>query len=135
MKTKKMVAITVLSILILMAAQVLAQIIASVFIMIKIPEFICNIVAGKKKFKENFIIVDMGTAITFDIAGKDGFHIGEVFVPDINIAMDSMTKKCSLLKNENTKFKYQDFVIGKTTREAINGGIFYKPTATGGKRI
>lgn len=88
-------------------------------------DIICNIVAGKKKFKENFIIVDMGTAITFDIAGKNGFHIGEVFVPDINIAMDSMTKKCSLLKNENTKFKYQDFVIGKTTREAINGGIFW----------
>ncbi len=88
-------------------------------------DIICNIVAGKKKFKENFIIIDMGTAITFDIAGKNGLHIGEVIVPDINIALKSMTKNCSLLGNESNKFKYQDFVIGRNTEEAINGGLFF----------
>lgn len=88
-------------------------------------DIICNVIAGKKKFKENFIIVDMGTAITFDVVGKNGFHIGEVIVPDINIAMETMVNKCCLLKKEDARLKYQDFVIGKTTSEAINGGIFW----------
>ena len=88
-------------------------------------DIICNIIAGKKKFKENFIIVDMGTAITFDVVGKNGFHVGEVIVPDINIALETMVDKCCLLNKEDSKFKYQDFVIGKTTKEAINGGIFW----------
>lgn len=88
-------------------------------------DIICNVVAGRKKFVENFIIVDMGTTITFDIVGENGLHIGEVIVPDINIALESIINNCSLLKCESTKFKYQDFVIGKNTKEAINGGIFF----------
>lgn len=88
-------------------------------------DIICNVIAGKKKFKENFIIIDMGTAITFDIVGENGLHIGEVIVPDINIALESMIGNCSLLRNESDKFEYQDFVIGRNTKEAINGGIFF----------
>ena len=46
MKTKKMIITIVLSLLTLIAAQMLSQIIASVFLMIKLPAFVCNMCAG-----------------------------------------------------------------------------------------
>lgn len=46
MKTSKMLFSIILSLVILVVSQLAAQVIASVFVMIKVPEFICNIIAG-----------------------------------------------------------------------------------------
>ena len=46
MKTKKMILAMVLSVAILIVAQMASQLIGSVFVVVGLPEFVCNIVAG-----------------------------------------------------------------------------------------
>lgn len=87
-------------------------------------DIICNIIAGKKIFEENFIVIDMGTATTFDIAGKNGVHIGEVIVPGAKIMSKSLKENCDLL-NDLTKIDYQPTILALNTEMAINAGIFY----------
>ena len=87
-------------------------------------DILANITAGKERFKENFVIIDLGTAITFDIVGKAGVHIGEVIVPGIILATRALNEHCISLP----KIKFiepQDNIIGKSTIPALNGGIFY----------
>ncbi len=57
MKTKKMVLTIIISLLILIVSQVLAQLIASVFLMIKLLEFVCNVLAGILYIVISFILI------------------------------------------------------------------------------
>ena len=54
-------------------------------------DILMNIVAGKKKFKENFIIIDMGTATTFDIALKDAEYAGISLAVGDKLKVDNAT--------------------------------------------
>ena len=86
-------------------------------------DIICNIVAGKKLFKENFIIVDMGTATTFDIAIKDGEYVGSIIIPGIKMLAESFHERIKHLPL--VEIKKPEHFIGNTTEESINSGIFY----------
>ena len=57
MKTKKMVLTIIFSLLILIVSQVLAQLITSVFFIIKVPEFICNMLAGVLYIVISFVFI------------------------------------------------------------------------------
>ncbi|MBQ7944786.1 MAG: CPBP family intramembrane metalloprotease [Lachnospiraceae bacterium] len=59
MKTKKMVLIIIFSLFILIVSQVLAQLISSVFLVIKVPEFICNVLAGILYITFAFIFIKL----------------------------------------------------------------------------
>ena len=50
--------------------------------------------------EENFIIVDFGTATTFDVITKNNY-LGGVIAPGVNLSLDNLIKKASLIPNIN----------------------------------
>ena len=86
-------------------------------------DIIANIVAGKKLFKENFIIIDMGTATTFDVALKKGEYVGSVIIPGLKLCSNSLHKKINHLPDINVKKPI--IFMGNTTEESMNYGIYY----------
>ncbi len=58
---------------------------------------ICNIVAGFTLYQSPVVIVDMGTATTFDVVTAQGEFIGGAICPGIGMSIDSLADKTSLL--------------------------------------
>lgn len=82
-----------------------------------------NAISGYKKFGGNLIIIDLGTATTFDIIGKNGEYLGGLICPGINLSIKALSDACAKLPKIN--LKKQNSIIGKNTVEAINSGIYY----------
>jgi type III pantothenate kinase len=86
-------------------------------------DLVANIFAGIRYYKENFIIVDMGTATTFSAVGKDGKFLGVSFISGILTTLKALGKSCDLLPEIG--IVEPKSVIGKTTVEAMQSGIYY----------
>ena len=72
--------------------------------------------------KDNFIILDFGTATTFDVVIKDSY-IGGVIAPGIRISLNTLSDKASLIpKIDLKKIKK---VIGVNTVSAVRSGFFW----------
>lgn len=84
---------------------------------------ICAVAAALKKFGGPAIVVDFGTATTYDIISNKGEYIGGVIAPGIMTAAGNLAEKTALLSRASFQFPTQ--VIGKNTREAIQSGVMY----------
>ncbi len=82
-----------------------------------------NAIAGFQKFGGNLIIVDFGTATTFDVVGKNGEYLGGAIAPGINLSLKALHDMTAQLPK--ISLKAQKNVIGKTTIEAMNSGVFF----------
>lgn len=84
---------------------------------------IVNAAAGYKKYGGPLIIVDIGTAITFDYITEEGEYLGGAIAPGLAISSEALFMKTSKLpKIEIDKPKT---VIGKSTVESIQSGLVY----------
>ena len=72
--------------------------------------------------KSNFIILDFGTATTFDVVVKNNY-LGGVISPGISLSLNSLVSKASLLPSVNLS-KISN-VIGKNTKSAIRSGFYW----------
>ena len=84
---------------------------------------IVNAVAGYHIYGGNIIIVDFGTAITFDYIAKDGQYRGGVIAPGIGISADALFERASRLPRVDIGKPRR--VIGRNTEECMRAGIFY----------
>ncbi len=82
-----------------------------------------NAIAGYKKLGGNLIIVDFGTATTFDVVGENGEYLGGVIAPGINLSIKALHDMTAQLPK--IQVKAQKNVIGKSTFEAMNSGIYF----------
>jgi type III pantothenate kinase len=82
---------------------------------------IVNAVAGYEKYKRSLIIVDFGTATTFDYITPKGEYVGGAIVPGIMISLDALFERAAKLPRvELIKPKS---IIGKNTVHAMQAGI------------
>ena len=72
--------------------------------------------------KTNFIILDFGTATTFDVLIKDTYK-GGVIAPGIKLSLDTLIDKATLISKINLK-KIKN-VIGNDTNSAVRSGFFW----------
>jgi type III pantothenate kinase len=82
-----------------------------------------NALAASKRTDGNAIVVDFGSAVSFDVV-KDGAFVGGVLTPGIGLAMEALHQKTALLplvKPGGVKPP----VIGTNTEDAINSGVYY----------
>lgn len=82
-----------------------------------------NAVAAVRKYKYPLIIVDFGTATTFDFITANGEYAGGAICPGIelaNLTLSQMTAKLPFVKIEKTKN-----VVGKKTKESMQSGLFH----------
>jgi type III pantothenate kinase len=84
---------------------------------------ICAVAAALKKFGGPAIVVDFGTATTYDIISSKGEYLGGVIAPGIKTSAVSLAEKTALLTRATFQFPAQ--VIGKNTKDAIQSGVMY----------
>lgn len=84
---------------------------------------IVNAVAAYEKFKSSVIIVDFGTATTFDYVSDNGIYEGGVISPGVRISLEALVKNTSKLPNVDIK-KVKNIVASNTV-DAIQSGIYY----------
>lgn len=79
-----------------------------------------NAVSAVEKYGKPLIIVDMGTAITFDAIDRDGAYLGGAILPGIKIAMEALFQKAAKLPRVD--IAPSPHAIGKTTVESMQSG-------------
>ena len=72
--------------------------------------------------KKNFIILDFGTATTFDVLIGNSYK-GGVISPGIKLSLNSLSDKASLIPKIN--LKKMSRIIGKDTKSAVRSGFFW----------
>ena len=75
-----------------------------------------------KKNINNSIVIDFGTATTFEVIKNSIFSGGLIF-PGINLSKNTLIKETSLLKN--TKVTKTKLVVAKNTKESIQSGFYW----------
>ena len=85
---------------------------------------IVNAVAAFQKYRESLIVVDFGTATTFDAISQKGEYLGGAISPGIGIASEALFHKASKLPRVEI-FVAPENVIGKDTIGSIKSGIIY----------
>lgn len=84
---------------------------------------IVNSIAAIKKYGQPLIVVDFGTATTFDAINSNGDYLGGAILPGIKISQNALFEKASkLTRVELIKPKR---VIAKNTIESIQSGIIF----------
>ena len=72
--------------------------------------------------KDNFIILDFGTATTFDVVLKNRYK-GGIIAPGVNLSLKTLVEKAKLIPNTRlTKIKD---IIGKNTQNAVRSGFYW----------
>jgi type III pantothenate kinase len=84
---------------------------------------VVNAVAAYKLYGGPAIIIDIGTAITFDTVSKDGDYLGGAIAPGIAIAMDALFNRTAALPRVD--LTYPKKAIGTNTVAAMQSGIFF----------
>ena len=72
--------------------------------------------------KNNFIIVDFGTATTFDVVLKNSY-IGGVIAPGLELSLSNLINKASLIPK--IKFNKVKHVVGKNTVDSVKSGFYW----------
>ena len=72
--------------------------------------------------KFNYIVVDFGTATTFDVIIKNNY-LGGIIAPGINLSLNTLIKKASLIPPVN--FTAVSNVLGKNTISAVRSGFYW----------
>lgn len=84
---------------------------------------LCNAVAAFEKYGGPCIVVDFGTATTYDVISKRGEYLGGVIAPGVETAAAELHRRAALLPKVDLHFP--DHVIGTNTVESMQAGILY----------
>jgi len=87
------------------------------------PDRLANARAGFEQFGAPVVIVDFGTAVTFDIVDAQGQYIGGIIAPGLSAMTDYLHEKTALLPR--IKIRAPRTAIGKTTEQAMRIGAVH----------
>jgi type III pantothenate kinase len=82
-----------------------------------------NTLAASQLYASDAIVVDMGTAMTFDCITADGVFLGGVIAPGVLTSAETLTRRTSKLPA--TELTVPTRVIGKRTEECIRAGVLF----------
>jgi len=82
-----------------------------------------NAIAAHDRYRRPLIVVDFGTATTFDIVDGDGNYCGGVIAPGINLSLEALYQAASKLPR--VEIRPTERVIGKATIPGMQSGIFW----------
>ena len=88
---------------------------------------IVNAVAALRRFGGPCIVVDFGTATTFDAVSEAGEYLGGVIAPGLETSLDALTARAARLVKVDLVAPPR--VIGKSTSESLRSGLVYGTAA------
>jgi type III pantothenate kinase len=84
-----------------------------------------NAIAAHAKHPGDLIVVDFGTATTFDVVDADGAYKGGIIAPGINLSLDALVNAAAKLPRIAIEAPDGDSVIGRTTDSQMLIGIYW----------
>ena len=84
---------------------------------------IVNTLAAKVLYKRDTIVVDLGTATTFDCITGDGVFVGGVIAPGVQVGLEWLGYRAAKLPK--VQFRPPSTVIGRRTEACMESGVFF----------
>jgi len=84
---------------------------------------ICNAIAGKTFYDVPQVIIDFGTATTFDVLNGSGAYVGGVIMPGFEVSSRDLFRRAARLFK--VEYHFPEKVIGDTTETSLQSGILY----------
>jgi type III pantothenate kinase len=84
---------------------------------------VVNALAAKKRYAPPLIIVDFGTATTFDVVDGEGCYCGGAIAPGINLSLEALHHAAAKLPR--IAVEPPQSVIGRSTVAAMQAGVFW----------
>ncbi|MCS6930750.1 MAG: type III pantothenate kinase [Acetobacteraceae bacterium] len=82
-----------------------------------------NALAAHRLYRGPLVVIDFGTATTFDVVDKDGAYLGGVIAPGINLSIEALHKAAARLPRIGIGRPHS--VIGRDTVPAMQSGIYW----------
>ena len=87
------------------------------------PDRLVNTAGAFDRFGGNLIVVDFGTATTFDVVADDGAYIGGVIAPGVNLSLEALHNAAAALPHVD--ISKPQAVIGTNTVACMQSGVFW----------
>jgi type III pantothenate kinase len=87
------------------------------------PDRLANAVAARHRFGAPIVVVDFGTAVTFDVVDRAGDYVGGIIAPGLTAMTDYLHEKTALLPR--IRIREVSNAIGKSTEEAMLVGAVH----------
>lgn len=84
---------------------------------------IVNTLAASRLFERDTIVVDLGTATTYDCITADGVFLGGVIAPGLRTSAETLFRRTSKLPA--TELRAPDRAIGRRTEDCIRAGVIF----------
>ncbi len=87
------------------------------------PDRLVNSAGAYDRHGGDLIVVDFGTATTFDVVDHDGAYIGGVIAPGVNLSLEALHTAAAALPHVDVTMPEK--VIGTNTVECMQSGVFW----------
>jgi type III pantothenate kinase len=87
------------------------------------PDRIANAIGALERYEPPIIVVDFGTATTFDAISAKGEYLGGAIIPGVEVSLDALVGRAALLRR--VELVEPESVIGRTTVESIQSGVVF----------
>jgi len=84
-----------------------------------------NAIGAHAKYKGDLIVIDFGTATTFDLVDSAGSYKGGIIAPGINLSLDALVSAAAKLPRIAIEAPGDASVIGRTTQDQMLIGIYW----------
>lgn len=84
---------------------------------------LANAVAAHSSYENSLIVLDFGTATTFDIVNERGAYAGGIIAPGVNLSVEALHSHAAKLPR--IAIARPDHVIGKSTVTAMQSGVYW----------
>ena len=84
-----------------------------------------NVISAHAKFPGDLIVIDFGTATTFDIVDYNGAYKGGIIAPGINLSLDALVNATAKLPRIAIEVPEDKSVIGRTTGSQMLTGVYW----------
>jgi len=86
---------------------------------------VLNAIAAHALHEGDLIVIDFGTATTFDVVDFSGAYKGGIIAPGINLSLDALVAAAAKLPRIAIEAPASDTVIGRTTEDQMHIGIYW----------
>src|ERR671913_385852 len=86
---------------------------------------VLNVIAAHALYEGDLIVIDFGTATTFDVVDYSGAYKGGIIAPGINLSLDALVNAAAKLPRIAIEVPEDKSVIGRTTDSQMLTGIYW----------
>jgi type III pantothenate kinase len=84
-----------------------------------------NAIAAHAKYSGDLLVIDFGTATTFDVVTATGAYTGGIIAPGINLSLDALVSAAAKLPRIAIEAPQSSSVVGRTTQSQMLIGIYW----------